>query len=172
MRGRKNRTIPVVITLIVIIIIVSFFANIKQTEIVCEKAKKFDKDVLLEEQIVTKIDGKKVNQLLITKTIILPPKYSGEEYLNKIKKALDRTLEYLGNKVKYRINENRITIDIDVSKNETVLLDNISFVFDNDLEIVIDSNTKSEDVITLAIGDNYTDGEFKQYMKSKGYNCK
>ena len=58
------------------------------------------------------------------------------------------------------------------SKNETVLLDNISFLSENDLEILIDSNTKSESVITLTIGDNYTDGEFKQYMKSKGYSCK
>lgn len=166
----KNRTLPVVFTLIVIMIIVSFFANIKQTEIVCEKTKKFDKNIYIHEKIISKIDGKKIDRLLITKTISFPEKLGNKEYIDSIKESLDRTLEYLEDKVKYTIEDNQIIINIDVSKNEVVLLDNISFLQDS--EIRINSNTKSEEVITLTIGDNYTDGEFMQYMKSKGYSCK
>ncbi len=172
MANRKNRTIPVALTLIAIMIIVSFFVNIKQTIVVCEKTKRFDKNVLLAERIISKIDGKKINELQITKTIFLTNKYSEKENIKRIKESLKRTLDYLGDKVKYTISGDEIIIQITVSKNEIILLDNTSFNFNNDLEILIDSNTKSKDVIALTVGDNYTDGEFMKYMKSRGYSCK
>lgn len=172
MNTRKSMTLPIIITLIVISIIVYFFASIKQSKVTCEKVTTFDGDIKLIEELVGFIDGKSVNSIELTKTIILPEKYSDEFHLNEIMSSLDRTLEYLGDNVKYTIVDNKIIVKINVNKNELVLLDNISFSIDDDLKININSNTKSSDVITLSIGDNYTDGEFMKRFKNSGYSCK
>ena len=78
----------------------------------------------------------------------------------------------MGDKVKYIIDDNKLIIKIEVNKKEIVLLDNIDFVINSDLKIVVDSNTKSSNVVTLTVGDNYTDGEFMKRMKNSGYSCK
>ena len=65
--------------------------------------------------------------------------------------------------------EDRIVVEISVNKNEVILLKNISF---EDKKIVINSNTKSSDVLTLTVGDDYTDGEFMKTLKGYGYSCK
>ena len=82
-------------------------------------------------------------------------------------------MDYLGDKVTYNVMDDRIIIEIKVSKNELVLLDNINFV-DNGgkIEVVIDTNTKSSSVIALSVGDNYTDGELMKRLKNRGYTCK
>ena len=58
-----------------------------------------------------------------------------------------------------------------VDKNEIVLLNNIDFVHDGELKILINSNTKSNSLIPLTVGDTYTDGEFMKYFKNNGYSC-
>ena len=108
----------------------------------------------------------------VVKTIVLPEKYADEVHLNSIKFALDNTLEYLGDSVKYTIGSDRIIVTIDVHKNEILLLDNIEFLANDDLQIVIHTNTKSSEVIPLSVGDSYTDGEFMMRMKNNGYSCK
>ena len=172
MSTRKSMTFPVVITFIFIIIIVYLFANIKQTEVVCQQTKTFDGDVRLIETIATTLDGKKITNLSVEKMIVLPDKYADETHLNSIKFALNNTLEYLGDSVKYTIGSDRLGVSINVQKNEIVLLDNIDFFVNDDLQIVVHSNTKSSEVIPLTVGDNYTDGEFMMRMKNNGYSCK
>jgi len=55
-------------------------------------------------------------------------------------------------------------------KVEVKALDNISFTSGG--KIKVDSNTKSSKVVTLTVGDNYTDSDLMKFMKSKGYSCK
>ena len=172
MSTRKSMTFPVVITFIIILIIVYLFTTIKQTEVICNRVRSFDKDVKVTEDINTIIDGKKITGITVVKTIVLPSAYADETHLNSIKYSLQKTLEYLGDKVKYSINDNIIKVTINVHKNEIVLLNNISFVVNDDLEIIINSNTKSSEVIPITVGDNYTDGEFMMHMKNYGYSCK
>lgn len=174
MSTRKSMAFPITIALIFIVIIIYLFATIKQTEIICNKSNLYDEDIKLDENIITKLDGKSIKEMYITKTIVLPEKYSlDDSYLNSIKFSLENTLEYLGDNVKYTISDNKIVVSINVSRDEVVLLDNIEFIAGNDgLEVKIDSNTKSSNLVTLAVGDSYTDGEFMKKMKNKGYNCK
>lgn len=165
-------TLPVIITLIVIVIIIYLFATIKQSQVVCEKVRTFDSDIRLTERIITTLDGKSIKELNVTKTINLPDKFAKERYFNSIKFSLDKTLSYLGENVKCSVDNNTMVVRINVNKDEIVLLDNIDFIDNGTLEVKIDSNTKSSEVITLAIGDNYTDGELMKSLKNKGYICK
>ena len=170
MNSRKSRKLPIIITFIIIAVIVFLFARIKQTEVVCEKTYSFDSGISLKEKIVATLDGKEINKLDVTKTILLPEKYiKDENYIEDIKNNLERTLSYLGEKVSYSFLDDRIVVEISVNKNEVVLLKNISF---DDKKIVINSNTKSSDVVTLTVGDDYTDGEFMKALKGYGYSCK
>ena len=170
MNSRKSRKVPIIITFIIIGIIVFLFARIKQTEVVCEKTYSFDSGISLNEKVVATLDGKEIDKLDVTKTIILPEKYiKDENYINDIKNSLDRTLSYLGDKVSYNVLEDRIIVEISVNNNEVILLKNISF---EDKNIIINSNTKSSDVVTLTVGDDYTDGEFMKALKGLGYSCK
>ena len=172
MSTRKNMALPVVLTFIIIVIIIYLFATIKQTEVSCEKTQTFDSNIRLTENVVTVMDGKKIDKISIKKTIVLPEKYlKDDHYLKGIKSALENTLEYLGDSVKYTMGDDRITINIEVSKNEVVLLNNIDFIVTDDLQIKIDSNTKSSRVVTLAVGDNYTEGELMKRLKNNGYSC-
>lgn len=173
MNTRKNMKVPIIIAFIFIVIIVYLFANLKQSEVSCERTKTFDGDIRLTERLIAVTDGKEINSMTLTKTIILPPKYlKDDHYLVGIKNALENTLEYLGDNVKYTIGDDRITVTINVSKDEILLLDNIDFITTDDLQIKINSNTKSSEVITLSVGDHYTDGELMTRLKNNGYNCK
>ena len=170
MSSRKSVKLPVIITFIIIAVIVYLFARIKQTEVICEKTYNFDSGIYLKEKVVATLDGKEIDKLDVTKTIVLPEKYlKDESYIIGIKNNLDRTLNYLGDKVSYSILDDRIIVEISVNKNEVVLLKNIKF---EDKNIIIDSNTKSSDVVTLTVGDDYTDGEFMKTLKGLGYSCK
>lgn len=170
MSSRKSMKLPVIITFIIIGVMVFLFTRIKQTEVTCEKTYNFDSGIYLKEKVVATLDGKEIDKLDVTKTIVLPEKYlKDENYIIDIKNNLDRTLSYLGDKVSYSILDDRIIVEISVNKNEVVLLKNIKF---EDKNIIIDSNTKSSDVVTLTVGDDYTDGEFMKTLKGLGYSCK
>ena len=173
MATRKSMTLPIIITFIIIAIIVYLFATIKQTQVTCVKNNLFDDNIRVNEEVTAVIDGKRIDELTITKTIILPEKYTkNDTYLNSIKFSLEETLDYLGKKAKITVEDDRVIVNINVKKNEVVLLNNISFYVNDDLQIVVDSNTKSSSVVTLAVGDNYTDGEFMKRLKNNGYACK
>ena len=173
MNTRKSMKLPIIITFLIIAIIVYLFATIKQTKVTCVKNNTYDDNIHLNEEVETIIDGRKIKSIKVTKTIILPEKYTkSDTYLNSIKYALDNTLEYLGDKVNYTIGVDRIVVKIEVDSNETILLDNIDFIVNNDLQIVIDSNIKSNNSVTLSIGDNYTDGELMKKLKNNGFSCK
>lgn len=172
MSTRKSMTFPIIIALIFIVVIISLFASIKQTEVICSNSTSYDSGIKLDEEVIAEIDGKKISRLQVTKTIHLTDKYKNNDSINEIKESLDRTLSYLGDNVKYNVSDDKIIVTIDVDKNEIVLLDNIDFSLKNNAFININSNTKSSDVITLKVGDAYSDGEFMQKMKSMGYSCK
>ena len=175
MNTRKNLTFPVVLVFLFIIIIVYLFSSIKQTTITCEKTRIFDSDIKVEETVVSKIDGKRIIELNVTKTIYLPEKYANDsEKMLLIKNSLEKTLEYLGDDVTYKYNNNNVVVSITIDKNnELVLLDNISFIDNSgNIEVKINSNTKSNDVIALAVGDSYTEGELMTRLKNNGYSCK
>ena len=126
MNTRKSMTLPIVLAVLIIAIIVYLFANIKQSEISCDKTKTFDGNVRLTERLLVVTDGKEINSMRLTKTIVLPDKYlKDDHYLVGIKNALEKTLDYLGDKVKYTIGNDRIIVTIEVDKNEILLLDNI-----------------------------------------------
>ena len=173
MTTRKSMKLPIVITFIFIIIIVYLFMNIKQTKVVCSKTKTFDSDIKLEENVTTTIDNKQISSLSVYKKITLPDKYNKKEQnLKGIKNALENSLDYLGKKVSYEVTDDSVIAYINVDKNELVLLDNIDIV-DNDGEvgINIDVNVKSSDVVSLSVGDQYSDGELMKRLRNNGYAC-
>lgn len=159
--------LPILVVFFFIIIIVSFFSSIKQKEVTCIKKTSFS-NLSLEENIVSKIDGKKIRSMDITKSFSfteLPNRYDMDMIIDKLNNSLD----YLKDKVKYTISEDKIIINIHVDRNEVVLLDNISF---DGKGIVVLTNTKSSEVLTLAVSDNYTEREYKKRLKQKGFRCK
>ena len=173
MSTRKSMTFPIILALIFIMIVIYLFATIQQSQVTCQKTKTFDGDIRLIEDIVAVTDGKEIDSMSIVKTIILPEKYTQDDvHLKSIQYALDNTLEYLGKNVKYSFGEDRVIVKINVQKDEIVLLNNIDFLVNDDIQVKINSNTKSSDVITLSVGDNYTDGELMTRLKNNGYTCK
>ncbi len=174
MTTRKSMKLPIVITFLFICIIVYLFMNIKQTVVVCEKVKTFDSDIKLTETLTVNLDGKKITSMNVTKDVVIPDKFNKmDQTLTGIKNSLEYTVEYLGSHATCVITDNHVVANIDVSNNELILLDNISFVDNNgEVGVIIDTNTKSSDVIALQVGDNYTDGEFMMHLKNKGYSCK
>ena len=172
MSTRKSMTLPVILTFIVISIMVFLFVNFKQTEIVCEKSTSYDLDTKVIEDVIVTLDGKSIINMNITKKIVLPDKYNNDNKIDEIKYYLDNTLSYLGSRVSYTSTDYGLLININISDNKLILLDNISFSDNGDLEINIDSNVKSSDVVVLSVGDNYTDGELMKRLKNSGYSCK
>ena len=174
MNTRKSMKLPIIITFLFICIIVYLFMNLEQTVVVCEKENIYDSDITLKETVTANLDGKKITSLSIVKNVTLPEKFNKQEQtLTGIKNSLEYTIEYLGDDASCFVTENHVIANIDVSNNELVLLDNISFVDNNgEVGVIIDTNTKSSNVVPLKVGDNYTDGEFMMYLKNKGYSCK
>ena len=174
MSTRRSKTLPIIITLIFIVIIVYLFMNLKQSKVSCQKSKTYDGGITVKEVVETTTDSKKINSMKITKTIYFADRYKNNiDSIGEIKNAIENTLDYLGKKVTYNVMNDRIIIEINVSKDELVLLDNINFV-DNGgkIEVIIDTNTKSSSVVALAVGDNYSDGELMKRLKNRGYTCK
>ena len=174
MNSRKSKKLPIFITLFFIIVIIYLFMNLKQSSVSCQKTRTYDGGITIKEVVVSQTDGKRINSMKITKTIYFSDRYKNNiDSLNEIKDSIKYTLDYLDDNVIYNIMDDRIIIEINVSKNELVLLDNINFVDNNGkIDVVIDTNTKSSSVIALSVGDYYTDGELMKRLKNKGYTCK
>ena len=86
---------------------------------------------------------------------------------------MKNSYEYLPKKaVAITQESDRIIAHIVVDDDETLILNNIEFTNEDDLQIKINANTKAKDVVTLTIGDSYTEGEFMTHMKNNGYTCK
>ena len=168
----KNRILPIILTLMILVIIVCLFINIKQPIVECEKTTTTDSKVIIEENLTVTFSRDKIAKMELIKTIILPEKYQNDETINNIKERLQKAYKYLNNKKTITISENNIIIKVNVSDDETILLDNLDFYEDSTLQVKIDSNTKSSNVITLKVKDKYTEGVFMTHLKKNGYVCK
>lgn len=169
----KNRTFPIILTLIILVIIIYLFVNIKQPLVECNNIYTDDFDITIKENLKTSFSGNKISEMALVKTIILPEEYQKEYYLESIKSSLQKAYEYLDDNAKITISDNnKIIVNINISDDETIILKNIEFQNNGDLEIKINSNTKSSDVITLKIKDNFTEGEFMTHLKNNGFTCK
>lgn len=172
MSTRKSMKAPVFIALMFIVIIVYLFSTLKQSTISCNKTTVYDADIKLIETVVANTDGKKITALYVTKKIILPEQFNNNSTINGIKSSLDNTLSYLEDRVKYNTDSTGLTVKINVEDNKLVLLDNLTFIDDGgNLVVKINSNIKSSEVVTLSVGDNYTDGELMKKLKNNRYSC-
>lgn len=172
MSTRKSFRLPIFLTLVFIIIIIYLFSTIKQSQVVCQKSKIMDAGIRINEKVESTLDNKEIKSIVVTKKIVLPNKFSHEKYLNSIEFSLKKTLDYLKDKVSYIIDKDMIIVKIEVKKDEIVLLDNIEFFDNGQLEVKINSNTKSSDIIALKVGDNFTVGELMKKFKNYDYVCK
>lgn len=173
MSYKKSKFSPVIITILVIIIVIYLFATLEQTEVNCSKRTTDALGITIVEDLNTSLDGKKINGLKLKRTIILPEQYLNDtKYLDYIEYTIKKSYAYLGkNKVKISKLTDRIVVYVELNDNETIILDNIDFIYGDDLIIKINPNTKSSDVVTLKVNDNYTQGELITHMKNNGYKC-
>ena len=173
MNNNNGRAFPIVLTILIIGIIVYLFATIKQPYVECNRQFTDDLGIVVKENIVTTFGGNKIETMKDTKTINLPDEYAKKKYVDSIKFSLENSLDYLGSKkVKYEVFNNKVVARITIDKDETVILNNIEFNDNDGLQIKINSNTKSSEVVTLKIGENYTQGQFMTRLKNNGYVCK
>ena len=163
--------LPILFVFLFLIVIVSFFSSIKQRKVTCQKQVDYFSKIQLREYIVSDIEGKKIKSMNAIKSIIFRESLSREE-MDKIIETIHRSHDYLGKRVRYTFGEDKIVIQIDVSSNEVVLFDSIRFLDKKPIEISINTNTKSSEVLSLEIGEHYTEGEYMKRLKSKGYRCK
>ena len=173
MTYKRGKFFPIFITIIIIVIVIYLFANIEQTKVKCSKRTTDDLGITVVEELNTGLDGKKITELQLKRSIILPDKYLVDDtYLDYIQYTIEKSYAYLGKKkVKVSKVNDRVIVYMDLTDNETIILDNISFGITDDLTININSNTKSSDVVTLKVHDNYTQGELINHMKNNGYKC-
>lgn len=172
MFSSKSR-LPIIITVMLIAIIIYLFATVEQPLVVCEKKVKNDLDITVSEVLETTLDSNEIRKMVLVKTIILPDEYLGDNnQLDNIMFILDKSYEYLGDKVTITKSKDRVVVKVVVEDEETIILNNIDF-FDNEgLQMRINSNTKSSEVLTLSVDDNYSEGEFMTRLKNNGYHCK
>ena len=174
MTNRKNRIFPIVITILLISIIIYLFTSIEQPYINCFKTTVSDMDIKINEDLTASLDSNKISEIKLTKEIVFPSNVitDNPKIIDNMKYAIEKTYNYLGDKVKISKTDDKIIISVTVNKNETVILNNIEFINDNGPQIKIDTNTKSSNVVTLKIADKYTEGELMTRMKNNGYTCK
>ena len=173
MTHNKSKIFPFLITIIIIVIVIYLFANLEQTSISCSRKTTDDLGITIIENLETTLDGRNIDRLNLSKTIVLPEKYTkNDKYIDYIAYAIEKSYDYIGSD-KVEINKlvDRVIVNIDVSDDETLILNNIQFRDEDALSILINSNTKSSDVVTLKINDDYTQGELITRMKNKGYQC-
>lgn len=166
----KSKIIPVTFTVVVIIIFIYLFASIKQQVVVCDKVFENDLGVVVVEELSTVIEGDDIDSMKLIKTITISDKYIND--IDNIIFRLEKAYDYLADVASIIVRENQIIISIKVDDYETIILDNISFYDKNGLFINVNSNTKSNDVVTLKIGEEYTEGELMTRLKNKGYSCR
>lgn len=168
----SNKIFPIIITILSIVIIIYLFANAKQPVVVCDRVVKDDLGISISESLDTTIDGNKIRSMILVKTITLPEELLDDNYLNSIMFAIEKSYKYLEDAVSISKTSNSIIVRVEIDDDETIILNNIEFFYNDELQIRINSNTKSSDVITLKVRDNYTEGELKKRLKNNGYSCK
>lgn len=164
-----------IITIVLIVIIIYLFATIQQPYIECSKTSKDNLNINVKEQLKIGLGNNQIDEIEVIKTIILPEEYVGEDknYLNSIRYAIKESYDYLPkDAVSIEQESDRLIVTVKVSKDETLILNNIEFVNNGELQVKINVNTKSHDVITLKIKDKYTEGELMTHLKNNGYYCK
>lgn len=171
---KKNMIIPSIVTVLMLVVIIYLFASIKQPYVECSKRTTDSFGIVVNENLVITLSNNKISKMHVTKKIILPDKYLNDDsYLEEIKQALIKSYSYLSSDVvTISRGTNYLLVDINTLKDETIILNNISFIDMDGLQIKINPNTKSSEVVTLKIKDKYTEGEVMTKMKNSGYVCK
>ena len=171
---KKNMIIPSIVTVLMLVVIIYLFASIKQPYVECSKRTTDNLGIVVNENLVITLSNNKISKMRVTKKIILPAKYLNDDsYLEEIKQALIKSYSYLSSDVvTISRGTNYLLVDINTLKDETIILNNISFIDMGGLQIKINPNTKSSEVVTLKIKDKYTEGEVMTKMKNSGYVCK
>ncbi len=174
MRRGKNRVFPIILTIVMIVIIIYLFATVKQPLVVCEKRIVDDLGITINEELEVTIDGNKIRKMALVKTVKLPDKYlNNDSYLNGVVSAFENSYEYLGkNKVTINKTKTSVTTRVEIDDDETIILNNIDFFDNGELQMKINTNTKSSNVVTLKIKDSYTEGELMTRMRNNGYSCR
>ncbi len=175
MSRRKNKVVPMIITVFIIVVIIYLFVHLEQPYIECSRTTTNDIGIQLQEVLVAQLDNNRIDDMELTRTIILPDAYlnDSDRYLDSMESSLEESYQYLGkNKVQFTKREDRLIATIHISDDETIILNNLEFFDNNGLEVEINPNTKSSEVVTLKIGDSYTEGEFMTHLKNNGYVCK
>ena len=169
---KSKYVIPTILTIIAIVVIIFFFVNAKQPYVECSRTTKNEYSQV-NEDIVVKLDNNKISGMTLTRKIILNDKYLSEENLDMIENELKKAYRYIdSSKLSFSRGINYVLVMIDVKDDETLILKNIKVSYDNDLNIYINPNTKSSEVVTLKMKDKYSEGEFMTMMKQEGYVCK
>lgn len=173
MTYKKSKFFPFLLTIIIIVIVIYLFANIEQTSVKCSKKVVEDDNIVVTEELITSLEGRKINNFNFKKSIILPEKYlKDNKYIDYVAYTIGKSYEYLGkDKVKVSKLSDRVVIRINLKDKGTLILNNIDFIVNDDLDIKINTNTKSSGVVTLTVNDNYTQGELIKHMKNNGYTC-
>lgn len=174
MKKLKNKFIPTLITVLILVVIIYLFASVKQPYIECSRKIKDNLGMIVDEELVVILDNNKIDKMTLTKRITLADKYlKDNDNIEQIKDQLIDSYNYLPNSnIKIATNTNYVLVSLEVSNNETLILNNITFSDDNGLKMKINPNTKSSDVLTLKVKDKYTQGELTKHMKNNGYTCK
>lgn len=173
MKHGKKRVVPIIFTIVILVVIIGLFVSFKQPLVVCSNRVKNEFDIVVLEELETTINNKKIESMILVKTIVLPDKYlKDKKYLDNIVETLEKSYAYLDKeKVTITKSDDRVVARVVVDKNETLILNNIKFSSKNDLVMSVNPNTKSSEVLTLRINDFYSEGEFKTRMNNKGYSC-
>ena len=174
MKSNKNKLFPIIITILIIVVIIYLFATVKQPLIVCEKKVNDDVGVTVLERLETSINGNKIDKITLTKTITLDEKYlDSDTQLDSIVFSLEKSYQYLGDD-NYSVGktDDSVIVKVEVENDEIIILDNVEFFYNDGLQLKINSNTKSSDVVTLKVGDIYTEGKLMTRLKNNGYSCK
>lgn len=174
MTKKRSKVVPSIITILLLVIIIYLFVTVKQPYIQCSKKTTDSLGITITEELVTELTNNKISKMEVIKKITLPDKYLKDDtYLEEIKLALDKSYDYLDDDVVVISKGiNYVIVKIEVEDDETLILNNISFVDNGGLQIKINANTKSSEVVTLKIKDKYTEGEAMTRMKNNGYICK
>ena len=166
MSTRKSLVFPFIITLLILGIIVYLFMNLKQPYVECDKTTTYDGNIKISENLKTTLNGNKIEKLELVKVITL----NSDKHVKSIKNSLKESYKYLGKDANISIDDNKIIIKVVVDDNETVLLNNITFNGENSLEV--ENNTKSSNVVSLKVNENYTEGELITRLRNNGYSCR
>lgn len=173
----RSKIFPIVLTLLILIIIIYLFVNIKQPYIECFNTVTDSYGIKIKENLKVNMDSRMITKINLEKAIMLPDEYlvNDDNFLDTIKYAVLKSYDYLdGSDIDVSKSGNKIIIKVIVDKDETLILNNISFTKSDDdsLQIKIINNIKDSSVVSLRISDNYSEGELISHMKNNGYKCR